>query len=1102
MPGLKRTISAGPSSGSRDESVMPEITDSQLNVAEQYTQSVNSKLKRQRRYTQSVNAALVDDDADFYQPAEAGIILKLELHNFMCHHAFSLDFGEQTNFIIGRNGSGKSAILTGLSVALGAQATDTDRGNSLKALIMHGKNVARAKVTFKNEGADAYKPNQYGDRIVVERTIKAQGTHTCVIKNANGKTISTKKKVLTDILQFYGITIANPMTILTQTEAKTFMSQSNDTDKFKYFMQGTRLQESYDNVTALQNDLQQVKASIKDQQEIVTEAQDQYEDADKVVQSFVNSEASKKRQRILSGKRLWIDYVGKEKKQSRARELLDKRTQDISTAEESIGPLETSIESCKSQKRARQGEASQYKQKQELIAEKKSVLMNQVNAIEPERRELQAKVESGKEDIKNRSKSIKEFEKKIEQEKIHIAHSTDEARQKLTSFKATKDEELVLAETESAKVQDDIKVSETQRSTMFKKMDRDIAELKSEYNNRRKQYNSVVNSKASGVSRMYGENMANLLSDIKHNSRKFNDPIKGPLGADVELKNEYKRWSWVLETILQRSLSSFVVQNIHDSKLLKDRVQFFRTNSDVTVRKREIFQYTCPENQLKIIDVLDIPDANDACTLIDLNSIHSTVLIADRREAESALLNDRSNRISSAICFVHGGALRIFKRFGKLQTDPIQPPRVKPNTWIPLSVHGDREDPVNRVKRELDQAKANVTEKEKEKDELQKRLGSKILTLKTQLKSLKEKCREIKTAIFTANSKLESMVGGRARIEVLEEQCTNARAQQVLDEDAVANLQTQFSDLMTTLKAKRDEFASLHEDEKELQSSLSGTNDAIKRIDSEMDSLRDDIQTAETSIETYKEESAQLTDVIIALGEQMKEIETNALTFCSLEEADLQPTEKVEDIDQEINAIIESQRVLEEEIGVSMEEAVRQRDQAADRLRRARAANRESIRMFNKLVMSWKARFDNLTSTTSLMITEVNAAFEASMRLRHFRGHIVVDMDNRKLTLKVSTKPTEELRNVESFSGGEKSYAQISFLLAIWKPMQSRVRGLDEFDVFMDQANRRLALKLILEKVKQNPKTQTIFITPLSMGNIPGLDSPSVHIHEITPPER
>lgn len=67
----------------------------------------------------------------------AGTVLKMVLKNFMCHSYLEINFENNINFIIGKNGSGKSAILTGLVVGLGAKASVTNRGKNIKGNINH-----------------------------------------------------------------------------------------------------------------------------------------------------------------------------------------------------------------------------------------------------------------------------------------------------------------------------------------------------------------------------------------------------------------------------------------------------------------------------------------------------------------------------------------------------------------------------------------------------------------------------------------------------------------------------------------------------------------------------------------------------------------------------------------------------------------------------------------------------------------------------------------------------------------------------------------------------------------------------------------------------
>lgn len=60
-------------------------------------------------------------------------------------------------------------------------------------------NSARVSVTLANVGEDAFQHNIYGDEITIERTINKAGGGGYKIKNAEGKTVDTKKSTLDKI---------------------------------------------------------------------------------------------------------------------------------------------------------------------------------------------------------------------------------------------------------------------------------------------------------------------------------------------------------------------------------------------------------------------------------------------------------------------------------------------------------------------------------------------------------------------------------------------------------------------------------------------------------------------------------------------------------------------------------------------------------------------------------------------------------------------------------------------------------------------------------------------------------------------------------------
>lgn len=73
-------------------------------------------------------------------------------------------------------------------------------------------------------------------------------------------------------------------------------------------------------------------------------------------------------------------------------------------------------------------------------------------------------------------------------------------------------------------------------------------------------------------------------------------------------------------------------------------------------------------------------------------------------------------------------------------------------------------------------------------------------------------------------------------------------------------------------------------------------------------------------------------------------------------------------------------------------------------------------------------------------------------------------------------------KDTKSLSGGERSYSTICFLASLWEAIDSPFRVLDEFDVFMDQFNRKVSMKLLVNiATEEQSEKQHIFITPQSI---------------------
>ena len=105
----------------------------------------------------------------------------------MCHGQLTMSFGDRVNFIVGQNGSGKSAILNALQAVFGSSARATSR-QSVKDWI-RTENNGRMKhadviISLNNLYKDRpYEYDLYGDTITIKRHITSSSSSKLYSRN-------------------------------------------------------------------------------------------------------------------------------------------------------------------------------------------------------------------------------------------------------------------------------------------------------------------------------------------------------------------------------------------------------------------------------------------------------------------------------------------------------------------------------------------------------------------------------------------------------------------------------------------------------------------------------------------------------------------------------------------------------------------------------------------------------------------------------------------------------------------------------------------------------------------------------------------------------
>ncbi|EDV20590.1 uncharacterized protein TRIADDRAFT_61012 [Trichoplax adhaerens] len=204
------------------------------------TRSTHTKCRQQCKIIRIESNNSQSDDQK-----TSGKILQIQLINFMCHSNLKMTLGGNVNIIIGRNGSGKSAIMTGIIICLSGRPSITNRASSLKEFIKKDAKYARIIITLANNGPDAYRAVDFGPKIFLERQIRRDGHSTCKLKSTNGRIIANDKKELQNILEHYNIQIDNPACFLTQDASREFLESQNEAKKYEFFFKAT--QQQYNN---------------------------------------------------------------------------------------------------------------------------------------------------------------------------------------------------------------------------------------------------------------------------------------------------------------------------------------------------------------------------------------------------------------------------------------------------------------------------------------------------------------------------------------------------------------------------------------------------------------------------------------------------------------------------------------------------------------------------------------------------------------------------------------------------------------------------------------------------------------------------------------
>uniref|UniRef100_A0A663MQI9 Structural maintenance of chromosomes protein 6 n=1 Tax=Athene cunicularia TaxID=194338 RepID=A0A663MQI9_ATHCN len=985
---------------------------------------------------------------------EVGIIESIQLRNFMCHAMLGpFQFGSNLNFVVGNNGSGKSSVLTALIVGLGGKATATNRGSSLKMFVRDGETSADITITLRNQGRDAFKPELYGGSIIVNQHITVDGNRSYRLKSKSGTLISSKKEELIGILDHFNIQVDNPVSVLTQEMSKHFLQSKNEGDKYKFFMKATQLEQMKEDYSSImktkENTCIQIEQGVERLQELkqlYCEKKERYKSI-----AFVND--MRKHLEDLKHKMAWA--------------VVSEMEKEIQPIKEGIRAEEENTEKFVQKLKECQVKVNEAEEKYKEIQEKLLTINEEAQALHPQCISLKA-------DVQTRRKAVNEAEVLFNRFRNELKHLGKDDEQLRTQIEELKSRANQVSETEKLERQGKISCLRGQLKAFHDeeimigqqvdqfheaiskckeehtRLRREDCDTKQTLNAKEKQLRDLKDSRTNTLKR-FGSYIPAFLEAVEtaYRQGRFKHKPIGPLGAFIHPKDA--ELTLAVECCLKNLVQAFCCDNHSDERTLqlmmskyypreyRPQVIVNKFQKDVyDVRHRGVHHPEFPS----VLTALEIDHAVVANCLIDVRGIEKILLIKSSHKAREVMQLNRPPQNCREAFTAEGD--QVFERR-----------YYSSNYFRPKFLSKDIEAEI--------------------------RLEScDVVFVKIALGHEEWNCLFVYLLICKCRSPFILFI--HFNIICQEEEVEENKSKMESVKKDMQQQSRKMEELKNTLQLTEKKLEETKEKIHQVEEIAGPIKDELNQADSEVENSKRRFQHYE---EKQKEHLACIKKHKELLAAKEKELEEKITQARQIYSERIEVSRTVKSLDAEMNRLRERINSENDRHG-NREEIVQQFHDAKERYEDANSKVKNLKKFIRLLEEIMTQRFKIYWQFLRLLSLRCKLYFDHLLRIRACSGKILFDHKNE--TLSITVQPREEDKadhnDVRSLSGGERSFSTVCFILSLWSITESPFRCLDEFDVYMDMVNRRIAMDMIFKVADSQHHRQFILLTPQIPGKV------------------
>ncbi|XP_018567595.1 structural maintenance of chromosomes protein 6 [Anoplophora glabripennis] len=1057
---------------------------SQLSVDEEANASTSRKKSR-----------IPEDEDNNNSQKRAGTIMYMILKNFMCHSLLEVNFTNNISIVIGKNGSGKSAILTALVVGLGGKASLTNRGSSVKGFVKVGKSSGSIEIELYNEGPMAYRPNVYGKRITIIRNLSANGSGSYRIRSEKGEIISTQSREVQNITISLNIQVDNPICILNQDTSRNFLSSNDPKNKFTLFMRATKLETLESEYKKIETNKTKSIQTMTEKENSFRKLQDEIKRLKRKIEGHKTIISLKDKKSNLHRELVWakvrdseeeLEQVTSkvndlERKWNESKSNSDKQMDRVAKLKNKILELEQQIHEVKDQIRVQTMPQNDIRRQLEELSRK-------YNDKKREKQQIQTTIDAKANDIKSLEEDISSSNEnmtKVEQQKIQRMKQLEALQNKQKGI----DDHLETIKNDLFQIKGHLSQKEEEEQTLrqeIQQIDHRIAGEKENLN--------AVKQESGNNLLLYGRNMPRVKQMIEQYKGRFEHEPRGPLGSYIKLKD--KKWAVAVEGYLGTgTLSAFAVDNNRDSKLLReifnkvwsDGRQPQIITSKFIYRKHDVSRnlVRAPEDCVCLYNAIEIDDAVVSNCIVDSSFPESILLVPNDQRAQELLSNRQY---------------------------------VPQNCSQGVTIKGDRyyPDPNYRTygsqyhrakylqvdtKEYMQQLEQSIETFKRKRQAINNQLNAFISDVREQVakkNQLEEKIRKINQARVQIRRQLEEL-NSSAEPEVQNVQYLEQELEEV--KKVLNDKKASLGQVSEDLKQIKLKIVEKEQEMNQLKESTKGFEDRVQALQEEIR----EYQTKQKEVSTSDEfDKRKIKEYERRVNEARAEMVLRQNALIRYEEEATSVGERlpdlrtVVDITNDINQIKHKIQRIETDSENATEVMDRYNELSA-KYTQSKDIMQSLHKDVQELITAMERRNRHYKLTENHFIDIIKHSFRKILEARQFEGTIEINMREKKLELIVIPQHgSQGLTTTSNLSGGERSFSTVAFLYSLWHCMEFPFYFLDEFDVYMDKLNRTKVIDILLHHAKSKPELQFVFLTPQDVSFI----NKDVSILRLQDPER